>query len=390
MIKLAKKKRAAGPIDPGKLKGYVDRIEAVETRIVEERDARADIYTEVKAAGMKPKMVRRIIKERAKKDEDAAELAELEQYRAALAMPGATYRSVAAKTGVPRSTLHRLVPRKSNGTEPPHDPVTGEVRDDAAPQNSAPRPVPDGGVGAGTLEARQGEESCGSALAEPTASVGCAPLSAASEAGWSGAIAPACPSTLPQPSVCSTEPEGMKCDGVLSGRGDGSDEQEAPAAHEGSPQWQADCLKWRGKVLTGKHGHWCPEWDDLPIDETSLEWPCGCAVAGTCGGVESRHAEAGNMPGSVPGEETSASPSRLVGATEVGSISKSRAGVAPGPQDLIEETTPERGAAGSTPAVREAGPNGDTDAPRAGDAWDAAMASKAKLDELKAAKGLRA
>ena len=44
-----------------------------------------------------------------------------------------------------------------------------------------------------------------------------------------------------------------------------------------SPEWEADCLRWRGKVLTGRCGHWCPDWDDLPIDETSLEWPCACA-----------------------------------------------------------------------------------------------------------------
>jgi uncharacterized protein (UPF0335 family) len=80
MIKAKKRAPAAQPIDPAKLKGYVERIEAVETRLVEERDARADIYTEVKASGMKPKMVRRIIKERAKKDEDAAEAAELDAY----------------------------------------------------------------------------------------------------------------------------------------------------------------------------------------------------------------------------------------------------------------------------------------------------------------------
>lgn len=43
--------------------------------------------------------------------------------------------------------------------------------------------------------------------------------------------------------------------------------------------WQEDCLKYRGKVLTGDYAHWCPEWDDLPIDETSFEWPCGCSVS---------------------------------------------------------------------------------------------------------------
>ena len=42
--------------------------------------------------------------------------------------------------------------------------------------------------------------------------------------------------------------------------------------------WKLDCLRWRGAVLTGKHGHWCPDYDFLPIDETSNEWPCPCSV----------------------------------------------------------------------------------------------------------------
>lgn len=41
--------------------------------------------------------------------------------------------------------------------------------------------------------------------------------------------------------------------------------------------WRSDCMKWRGRVLTGEHSHWCIDWDDLPIDETVPEWPCACA-----------------------------------------------------------------------------------------------------------------
>lgn len=40
--------------------------------------------------------------------------------------------------------------------------------------------------------------------------------------------------------------------------------------------WEKDCLKWRGRVLTGKFKHWCYEWDELPVDETTPEWPCNC------------------------------------------------------------------------------------------------------------------
>ena len=43
-----------------------------------------------------------------------------------------------------------------------------------------------------------------------------------------------------------------------------------------SPEWIADCMKWRGKVLTGNYQHWCWDWDELPVDDTCSEWPCGC------------------------------------------------------------------------------------------------------------------
>ena len=40
------------------------------------------------------------------------------------------------------------------------------------------------------------------------------------------------------------------------------------------PDWRADCLRWRGKVLTGKRAHWCWDWDGLPVDETTCEFEC--------------------------------------------------------------------------------------------------------------------
>lgn len=41
-------------------------------------------------------------------------------------------------------------------------------------------------------------------------------------------------------------------------------------------EWIVDCKKWRGEVLVGKYRHWCFKWDGLPIDNTCMEWPCGC------------------------------------------------------------------------------------------------------------------
>ena len=46
-----------------------------------------------------------------------------------------------------------------------------------------------------------------------------------------------------------------------------------------SDDWKRDCLHWRGRVLVGERSHWCLNWDNLPIDETCPEWPCGCVFS---------------------------------------------------------------------------------------------------------------
>ena len=45
---------------------------------------------------------------------------------------------------------------------------------------------------------------------------------------------------------------------------------------EQSQEFMEDSLRWRGRILNGVYAHWCFEWDELPIDETCPEWPCGC------------------------------------------------------------------------------------------------------------------
>lgn len=50
----------------------------------------------------------------------------------------------------------------------------------------------------------------------------------------------------------------------------------------GEDDWEHDCLKSRGVILTGKGSHWCAAWDGLPIDETCGEWPC-CEYARNTG-----------------------------------------------------------------------------------------------------------
>ncbi len=40
---------------------------------------------------------------------------------------------------------------------------------------------------------------------------------------------------------------------------------------------KVDWLQERYDKLTGKYKHWCYDWDDLPIDETTSEWSgCNC------------------------------------------------------------------------------------------------------------------
>ncbi len=47
-----------------------------------------------------------------------------------------------------------------------------------------------------------------------------------------------------------------------------------------SPEFIAESLKWRGRVLTGRFAHWCADWDELPVDETTPEWEsCRCFTA---------------------------------------------------------------------------------------------------------------
>ena len=42
-------------------------------------------------------------------------------------------------------------------------------------------------------------------------------------------------------------------------------------------EWDADCMRWIGRKLTGEYGHYCWEWDFLPIDETCEEFKaCLC------------------------------------------------------------------------------------------------------------------
>ncbi len=45
-------------------------------------------------------------------------------------------------------------------------------------------------------------------------------------------------------------------------------------------EWEADCMKYHGKVLTGKDAHWCYDFDHLPVDETCYEYEfCTCSPA---------------------------------------------------------------------------------------------------------------
>lgn len=41
--------------------------------------------------------------------------------------------------------------------------------------------------------------------------------------------------------------------------------------------WTLWSMREHGRVLTGKYAHWCHEWDDMTVDETTPEWEtCTC------------------------------------------------------------------------------------------------------------------
>ena len=132
-----------------RLKSIADRID----RLEEERKALAgdvaDVFKEAKGHGYNTKALRRVLAER-RKPTDETLAADMEMYRAALGMPGATYRSVAEQFGVSKSKLQRLVPHATNGTA--HDLATGEVHESSGgveghavggndPDDSTLRPV---------------------------------------------------------------------------------------------------------------------------------------------------------------------------------------------------------------------------------------------------------
>ena len=178
------KRTAGGPVDSTQLKSYVDRLDNLAEEGDALKDDRKEVLDQAKSAGFSPKALRKIIAEKRRKT-DAELEADLEVYRAALGMPGATLRSVADAHGITKSKLHRLVPNRSSGTEgdggsaiiTPHDadgviteinPESGATGTAKLAEQVAPNevtPVPEGGEGTGTnsgTEARaalRGEEA---------------------------------------------------------------------------------------------------------------------------------------------------------------------------------------------------------------------------------------
>jgi uncharacterized protein (UPF0335 family) len=156
MIRMAKKPklRVIGSVDTEKLESFVKRIEAVESEEDEYKTAKKDLYVEVKAAGLKPKLVRKIVKERKPKPIDEAEQAELETYREALGMASfavrmgqLSLREAERAFGVSKSSIHRnlTVPAVSHDADgvitetQEGTPAGSYVATPSAPQLDEPR-----------------------------------------------------------------------------------------------------------------------------------------------------------------------------------------------------------------------------------------------------------
>jgi hypothetical protein len=43
-------------------------------------------------------------------------------------------------------------------------------------------------------------------------------------------------------------------------------------------EWAQECNHFHGHELTGRLGHWCPDWDYLPIDEHCQELEACCCT----------------------------------------------------------------------------------------------------------------
>lgn len=152
---------APGPISADRLKSFIERAE----RMIEERkgvqgDLR-DIFVEAKSAGYNPKIMRRIIAERAR---DAAELAaeqdEMDTYRHALGMAvdmvrdGLSLREASRKAGVSKSSIHRAlaVPALSQETADLRNTSAGDGIEALTPDGQgavAGNPIEDAGEGEG-------------------------------------------------------------------------------------------------------------------------------------------------------------------------------------------------------------------------------------------------
>ena len=51
----------------------------------------------------------------------------------------------------------------------------------------------------------------------------------------------------------------------------------SPGKEEKVSDWTEDCIKWRGRILSGPYSHWCADWDDLPVNFFTPEFStCAC------------------------------------------------------------------------------------------------------------------
>lgn len=174
MAKQTVKQRKAqpAPVDAGDLKRFADRLDSLEEERVGIVGDIKDVFTEVKSKGYNAKALRKVLADRRKKTDEELE-ADMEMYRAALAEPGATYRSVAERHGIPKTNLHRLVPKSSRGTgggQPDSDLGAAAGDETVAPATPAPKPE-DGDDGitesCGGVESRHAARQGGDAEALP-------------------------------------------------------------------------------------------------------------------------------------------------------------------------------------------------------------------------------
>lgn len=54
-------------------------------------------------------------------------------------------------------------------------------------------------------------------------------------------------------------------------------------------EFERESMRFHGRYLKGRYAHWCEDWDELPIDETCMEFcACTCYSGSSVDGIQEK------------------------------------------------------------------------------------------------------